>query len=101
RCHHGGERLSRGGVVLSRGRCGEHAFVGPRIRRCDCVCVGGGWDHLDRVAAKKNKFMRRYYMIACVIAALMPFVSARFETPANRAAITTFPGWPSTFAGKT
>ena len=48
--------------------------------------------------------MRRsyvYYMIACVIAALMPFVSARFETPATGAAAVAFPGWPTTFAGKT
>lgn len=48
--------------------------------------------------------MRRsyiYYLIACVIAALTPFVSARFETPANGAAVVTFPGWPSTFDGKT
>ena len=48
--------------------------------------------------------MRRsyiYYLIACAIAAVMPFVSARFETPATSATAVTFPGWPSTFAGKT
>lgn len=48
--------------------------------------------------------MRRshvYYLIACAIAALMPFVSARFETPESSAAVVTFPGWPGTFAGKT
>ena len=48
--------------------------------------------------------MRRshvYYLIACLIAALMPFVSARFETPATGAATLTFPGWPTTFEGKT
>ena len=48
--------------------------------------------------------MRRshvYYLIACLIAALMPFMSARFETPATGAATVTFPGWPSTFEGKT
>ena len=47
--------------------------------------------------------MRRshvYYLIACLIAALMPFVSARFETPATGAATLTFPGWPTTFEGK-
>jgi hypothetical protein len=40
-------------------------------------------------------------MIACVIAALIPFVSARFETPVTGGAAVTFPGWPSTFEGKT
>ena len=44
---------------------------------------------------------RSYYLIACVIAALMPFVSARFETPVTDAAAVAFPGWPSTFEGKT
>ena len=44
---------------------------------------------------------RSYYLIACAIAALMPFVSARFETPATGAETVTFPGWPSTFEGKT
>jgi hypothetical protein len=44
---------------------------------------------------------RSFYLIACVIAALMPFVSARFETPATGAASSTFPGWPSTFEGRT
>jgi hypothetical protein len=48
--------------------------------------------------------MRRryvYYIVACAIAALMPFVSARFEAPATGAAVVAFPGWPSAFAGKT
>ena len=48
--------------------------------------------------------MRRsyvYYITACAIAALMPFVSTRFEAPATGAAVVTFPGWPSTFEGKT
>ena len=48
--------------------------------------------------------MRRnyvYYIIACAIAALMPCVSARFETPATDTVVMTFPGWPSTFEGKT
>lgn len=48
--------------------------------------------------------MRRshvYYLIACLIAALTPFVSARFETPPARAAVLTFPGWPTRFEGKT
>ena len=48
--------------------------------------------------------MRRsyvYYIIACAIAALMPFVAARFQAPATGAAAVTFPGWPSTFEGKT
>ena len=44
---------------------------------------------------------RSYYIIACAIAALMPFVSARFETPSTGVAALTFPGWPSTFQGKT
>ena len=43
---------------------------------------------------------RSYYLIACAIAVLMPFVSARFETPATGPAAVSFPGWPSTFAGK-
>jgi len=48
--------------------------------------------------------MRRsyvYYIVACAIAALLPFVSARFETPATGAAVVGFPGWPNTFEGKT
>jgi hypothetical protein len=48
--------------------------------------------------------MRRsyvYHIVACAIAALLPFVSARFETPATGAAAVAFPGWPDTFAGKT
>ena len=44
---------------------------------------------------------RSYYIVACALAALMPFVSARFETPAPGAAAVAFPGWPGTFAGKT
>lgn len=44
---------------------------------------------------------RSYYLIACAIAAVMPFVSARVETPVTDATTTAFPGWPSTFAGKT
>src|SRR3954466_11032832 len=44
---------------------------------------------------------RSYYLIACVIAALMPFVSARFQTPGTGAALSPFPGWPSTFEGRT
>ena len=46
--------------------------------------------------------MRRsyiYYLIACAIAALMPFVSA--GTPATGVTAVTFPGWPRTFAGQT
>jgi len=31
----------------------------------------------------------------------MPFVSARFETPATGAAAMAFPGWPGTFEGRT
>ena len=48
--------------------------------------------------------MRRshvYYIVACAIAALMPFASARVDTPAIGAGVGAFPGWPSTFAGKT
>ena len=44
---------------------------------------------------------RSYYLIACAIAALMPFVSARFESPATSVEVVTFRGWPSTFEGKT
>ena len=44
---------------------------------------------------------RSYYLSACVIAALMPFVSARVETPVTGATAMAFPGWPSTFEGKT
>ena len=44
---------------------------------------------------------RSYYLIACVIAALVPFVSAWFETPVTGATAVAFPGWPSTFEGKT
>lgn len=44
---------------------------------------------------------RSYYLIACVLAALMPLVSARFETPETHTEAMTFPGWPSTFEGKT
>ena len=48
--------------------------------------------------------MRRsyvYYIVACAIAALTPFVAARFETPSPGAAVVAFPGWPTTFEGKT
>jgi hypothetical protein len=31
----------------------------------------------------------------------MPFVSPRFEAPATNTAAVAFPGWPSTFEGKT
>ena len=44
---------------------------------------------------------RSYYVIASVIAALMPFVSGRFETPATGSEVVTFPGWSSTFEGRT
>ena len=41
------------------------------------------------------------YIIACVIAAWTPFVASLFETHVTRTEVTAFPGWPSTFAGKT
>jgi hypothetical protein len=47
--------------------------------------------------------MRRsnfFYIIACAFAALMPFVYARFETPASGATNAVFPGWPNSFEGK-
>jgi len=47
--------------------------------------------------------MRRSYLcyiIACVIAAGTPFVTARFESPVTSAAVAPFPGWASTFEGK-
>ncbi len=44
---------------------------------------------------------RSYYIVACAIAALMPFVSARFEIPVTGSAVVEFPGWPRTFEGKT
>ena len=40
------------------------------------------------------------YIVACVIAAWTPFVTARFESPATSAEVTPFPGWSSTFEGK-
>lgn len=43
---------------------------------------------------------RRYYLIACALAALMPFLSARFGTPLTGAAAVSFPGWPNTLAGR-
>ena len=47
--------------------------------------------------------MRRsgyFYIVACAVAALMPFLSARSESSGNASAIT-FPGWPAEFQGKT
>ena len=47
--------------------------------------------------------MRRsslFYIIACAVAALVPFLSAQSESSGSRGAVT-FPGWPSEFQGKT
>jgi hypothetical protein len=47
--------------------------------------------------------MRRsnlFYIIACALAAVAPFIYAQFETPARSAANGVFPGWPSSFEGK-
>jgi len=48
--------------------------------------------------------MRRstvFYLIACAIAALVPFMSAQYQTAAGTAPPVRFPGWPATFEGKT
>jgi hypothetical protein len=48
--------------------------------------------------------MRRstvFYLIACAIAAFVPYLSAQYETAAGTAPAVTFPGWPSKFEGKT
>src|SRR5689334_10805279 len=42
-----------------------------------------------------------FYIIACAIAALVPYVSAQYKTAADTAPAITFPGWPSKFEGKT
>ena len=39
------------------------------------------------------------YVIACAIAALMPFVSAHSEQPSRKT--VAFPGWPTQFEGRT
>jgi hypothetical protein len=47
--------------------------------------------------------MRRsslFYIVACAVAALMPFLSSRSESSGN-AATASFPGWPTDFEGKT
>jgi hypothetical protein len=46
--------------------------------------------------------MRRrslFYIVACAVAALMPFLSARSESPGNAGAVA-FPGWPTEFQGR-
>jgi hypothetical protein len=43
---------------------------------------------------------RLFYIIVCVIAALMPFLSARSERSGGTGAVA-FPGWPAEFEGKT
>ncbi len=48
--------------------------------------------------------MRRstvFYIIACAVAALVPFLSAQYQTAAGTAAPVMFPGWPTKFEGKT
>lgn len=47
--------------------------------------------------------MRRgslFYIVACAVAALMPFLSARSGSSENAGALA-FPGWPAEFEGKT
>ena len=44
---------------------------------------------------------RSYFLIACALAALAPFLAARPETSATGAAAVSFPGWPGTFSGRT
>src|ERR1051325_11477965 len=41
------------------------------------------------------------YLVACAVAAVVPFVSAQYETAAGTAPAISFPGWPSKFNGKT
>ena len=46
--------------------------------------------------------MRRssyFYIVACAVAAMMPFLSVRSESSGSAAAIA-FPGWPTEFQGK-
>jgi len=48
--------------------------------------------------------MRRstvFYLIACVIAALVPFMTPQYQTAAGTAPPVMFLGWPATFEGKT
>lgn len=47
--------------------------------------------------------MRRshlFYIVACAVAALLPFFSARTESSGSVGAVA-FPGWPTEFEGKT
>jgi hypothetical protein len=47
--------------------------------------------------------MRRsslFYIVACAVAAFLPFLSAPSESTTNAAAVS-FPGWPTEFEGKT
>jgi len=51
-----------------------------------------------------KKGMRRstvFYIVACVIAALVPYLSTQYETAAGTSPAVMFPGWPSKFEGKT
>ena len=48
--------------------------------------------------------MRRsfiFYIIACAIAALVPYMSPQHQTATDTAPAVSFPGWPSKFEGKT
>ena len=47
--------------------------------------------------------MRRssyFYIVACALAAMMPFLSTQSKSPGNASAVA-FPGWPTDFQGKT
>ena len=41
------------------------------------------------------------YIVACVIAAVVPYLSAHNETATGTAPAVSFPGWPTKFHGKT
>jgi hypothetical protein len=41
------------------------------------------------------------YVVACVVAALMPILAAQFKTTATVTMPVAFPGWPDQFEGKT
>jgi hypothetical protein len=48
--------------------------------------------------------MRRsfiFYIVACAVAALVPYLSEQYQTAAGTAPVVMFPGWPSKFNGKT
>ncbi len=42
-----------------------------------------------------------FYIVACAVAALIPYVSTQYQTAAGTAPAVMFPGWPSKFENKT